>query len=180
MDGTPIVVEYDPNWPREFEALASVLEAALGELAAHIHHVGSTSIPGMSAKPILDIDVELVPGASCAEVSALLSPLGYEYEGDLGIPERYAYARVASDVPRSTERTTWPEHHLYVCPAGSLELARHLHFRDALRADQALCREYVNIKREALRLAAGVRRVYVEEKARLGERFFRKVLEGPS
>ena len=55
----PIVVEYDPVWPRKFADLADVLAPVLGDLARGIHHVGSTAIPGMSAKPILDIDIEL-------------------------------------------------------------------------------------------------------------------------
>jgi GrpB-like predicted nucleotidyltransferase (UPF0157 family) len=67
-------------------------------------------------------------------------------------------------------------HHLYVCPHGSRELARQLLFRDRLRASEALRQEYIGIKREALRRAGGVRQVYVDEKAKLGDTFFRRVL----
>jgi GrpB-like predicted nucleotidyltransferase (UPF0157 family) len=59
LSDTQIIVEYDPAWLRQFEALAAVLAEAMGKLAVQIHHVGSTSIPGMAAKPVLDIDIEL-------------------------------------------------------------------------------------------------------------------------
>jgi GrpB-like predicted nucleotidyltransferase (UPF0157 family) len=175
----PIVVDYDPTWPDEAAALIAVLQPALGDLTTAIHHVGSTSIPGMMAKPVLDIDVELVPGAAVEAASAALVTLGYTFRGDLGIPERYAYGRPSPDVPYSAARSVWPTHHLYVCPHGSAELARHLRFRDRLRASAALRAEYVALKLEALRRAEGVREVYVDEKARLGAEFFAKVIALP-
>ncbi len=178
MGAGSIVVEYDPAWPREFEALAAVLAPALGPLARAIHHVGSTAIPGMPAKPVLDIDVELVPGATIPAASQALVPLGYECQGDRGVKDRYAYRGISLAVPFSAARTAWGTHFLYVCPHGSAELARHLLFRDRLRACPALLKEYAELKREALRRADGVRQVYVDEKARLGEPFFRKVLDG--
>ena len=170
------MVEYDPAWPREFDALAAVLTPALGPLARSIHHVGSTAIPGMAAKPLLDIDIELAPGVSILAASEALAPLGYQYEGDLGVKDRYAYRRLSPAVPFSQGRAAWPSHHLYVCPHGSAELARHLLFRDRLRTCSSLLRQYLDLKHEALRRAKGVRQVYVDEKARLGEPFFRKVL----
>ncbi|NLG52331.1 MAG: GrpB family protein [Chloroflexi bacterium] len=176
MPTSPIVVAYDPRWPREFEELAAVLAAALGDLALAVHHVGSTSIPGMAAKPVLDIDIELAPGVPVEAATAVLSPLGYAYKGDQGIPERYAYRNLTPAAPFCEQRATWPPHHLYVCPHGSRELSRHLLFRDKLRRDPALRQEYLEIKQEALRRAEGVRQVYVDEKAALGDAFFRRVL----
>lgn len=172
----PIVVDYDPAWPGEAEALIAVLCPVLGRLAAAIHHVGSTSIPGMMGKPVLDIDIELVPGTSVEAASEALATLGYDFRGDLGIPDRYAYGRPTPDVPFSAARTVWMAHHLYVCPHGSAELARHLRFRDRLRASAALREEYAAIKREALRVAQGVRQTYVDEKARLCDDFVARVV----
>jgi GrpB-like predicted nucleotidyltransferase (UPF0157 family) len=174
--GSSIVVEYDPAWPEAFDALAAVLAPVLGPLAKAIHHVGSTAIPGMAAKPVLDIDIELAPGATVAAASEALARLGYEYQGDKGIKDRYAYRQTSASVPFAEGCQAWPSHHLYVCPHGSAELARHLLFRDRLRADPALLREYLELKHEALQRANGVRQVYVDEKARLGDAFFRKVL----
>ncbi|MCU0522735.1 MAG: GrpB family protein, partial [Anaerolineae bacterium] len=174
----PIVVDYDPAWPTEAAALIAVLAPAVGTLAIAIHHVGSTAIPGMIAKPVLDIDIELAPGATVEAASAALATLGYAFEGDKGIPDRYAYGRPSPGVPFSAEQTAWPAHHLYVCPHGSAELARHLVFRDRLRASVALREEYTAIKREALRRAQGVRQAYVDEKERLTDGFIWKVLGG--
>lgn len=176
MGVNPIVVAHDPAWAQEFEALATVLAAALGPLARAIHHVGSTAIPGLPAKPILDIDIELAPGVPVEAATAALAPLGYQYRGDQGIPERYAYLNTTPAVPFCGHRAVWPPHHLYVCPHGSRELARHLLFRDKLRARAELRQEYWELKQEALRRAEGVRQVYVDEKARLGAAFFQRVL----
>lgn len=172
----PIVVDYDPAWPSKAEALIAVLRPALGSLAVAIHHVGSTSIPGMMGKPVLDIDIELVPGATVEAASAVLATLGYNFRGDLGIPDRYAYGRPTPEVPFSAARPVWMAHNLYVCPHGSAELARHLRFRDRLRESAALREEYAAIKREALRVAQGVRQIYIDEKARLCDDFVARVL----
>lgn len=171
-----IVVDYDPVWPESFDRLAAVLAPALGGLAAAIHHVGSTAIPGMAAKPVIDIDIELVPGVCLEAATAVLQLLGYVYQGDQGIPDRYAYSRRSPDVPFTEARPIWPAHHLYVCPSGSAELARHLVFRDKLRASPELRQAYLELKQAALARAQGVRQIYVDEKARLGETFFREVL----
>jgi GrpB-like predicted nucleotidyltransferase (UPF0157 family) len=106
-----------------------------------------------------------------------LTPLGYEYQGEQGIPGRHAYHRSLPSVPFSKQRAIWPAHHLYACPFESAELTRHLRFRDALRNNAEWRQEYLALKQEAVRLAAGVRQVYVDEKARVGAAFFSKVLE---
>lgn len=176
INGAQIVVPYDSAWPAEAEALVAVIGPALGPLAAGIHHVGSTAIPGMIAKPVLDLDIELSPGATVEAATVALATLGYTFAGDQGIPERYAYKRPTPNVPFSTARYVWPAHHLYVCPQGSAELARHLRFRDRLRESAELREEYAALKYEALRRAQGIRQVYVDEKERLGAGFFARTL----
>lgn len=177
MNTHAIVVEYDPAWPQMFAKLAAVLASTLGIMACAIHHVGSTAIPGMLAKPILDIDIELVSHVSVVVVSEVLATLGYQSKGEQGVPDRFAYRRESPAVPFSTKCSVWPQHHLYVCPYGSRELARHLLFRDKLRCSEALRQQYIQIKCEALLRANGVRQVYVDEKQRLGSDFFRQVLD---
>jgi GrpB-like predicted nucleotidyltransferase (UPF0157 family) len=141
MNTQPIVVEYDPTWAIEFSALSAVLANALGPLALAIYHVGSTSIPGMCAKPILDVDIELAPDAGIEAASQVLASLGYQYKGELGIADRHAYDRLSANVPYCEERREWMEQHVYVCPTGARELIRHLAFRDKLRASADLRRE---------------------------------------
>ncbi len=172
----PLVVEYDPKWIEEFDAIAVVLAEAFGSLANNIYHVGSTAIPGMIAKPVLDIDVELAPGVDIPTATSILIPIGYEYEGDLGIPDRYAYRNTSPAVPFSNYRTSWMHHHLYVCPHESAELAKMLLFRDKLRNSAVLRKEYMQLKQKVLRIAKGVRQIYVDEKTRLGDDFFKRVL----
>jgi GrpB-like predicted nucleotidyltransferase (UPF0157 family) len=175
-DEKSLLVAYDPKWVGEFDAIAVVIAEAFGPLASNIYHVGSTAIPGMIAKPVLDIDVELAPGIDLATATKILTSIGYEYEGELGIPDRYAFRNTSPAVPFSRRRTVWMHHHLYVCPHNSAELTRMLQFRDKLRNNAELRKEYMEIKQNALRLANGVRQIYVNEKARLGDRFFKKVL----
>ncbi|HEY1907183.1 MAG TPA: GrpB family protein, partial [Myxococcaceae bacterium] len=100
MSHSPVVVvPYDPTWPAEFEALRSVLASALGDVARAIHHVGSTAVPGLPAKPILDVDVEIAFREDLAECIRCLGRLGYRAVGDLGIAGREAFDREGPDVP---------------------------------------------------------------------------------
>lgn len=118
-----LLADYDPEWPTIFQQLRDRVAAVLGDLAVAIEHVGSTSIPGCPAKPIIDIDVVISSSADLPPTIARLSTLGYVHEGDLGIAGREAFS-----TPANT-----PPHHLYVCTLQSKEYQRHLLFRDYLR-----------------------------------------------
>lgn len=135
------VVEYDDRWPARFEELRAEYAAALaraGVPVVAIEHVGSTSVPGLAAKPILDVDIIVAP-ADVEAASAVLVGLGFEPRGDLGIPERWAF-----DAPARVGAT-----HTYVVVDGSLALRNHLAVRTALRSDPALRDEYAAVKRTA-------------------------------
>ena len=138
-----IVVPYDSHWPTAFEQIAREVQAALGSLAVQIHHVGSTSVPGMSAKPIIDLDVEIQGTSVLPEVIARLAEIGYEHEGNLGIAGREAF--------RYEDKNHLMKHHLYVCPSDSAELKRHLTFRNYLRQHPESAKEYTAVKEEAAR-----------------------------
>ena len=138
------VVPYDPNWPSEFEAVRRELSQALGPLALSIEHVGSTSVPGLCAKPILDIDVVMENYDVFPQVLDALAKIGYRHEGNLGIPEREAFCYTGKDHLR--------KHHLYVCPASSPELHRHLTFRDYLRTHPQDAAQYGRVKKTAAKL----------------------------
>ena len=131
------IADYDPGWPQAFAALRDRIAPVLGPLAARIEHVGSTAVPGLPAKPVIDLDVVIAAGAELSEVIARLGTLGYRHEGDLGIAGREAFASPAGA----------PAHHLYVCTAGSRELARHLAFRDYLRSYPGQASAYAELKR---------------------------------
>lgn len=144
------IQQYDPSWVVAFSNLRAKLSAALGNLAADIEHVGSTAVPGLPAKPIIDIDVVVESEAALAAVREILALAGYVYEGDLGIPGRHAF-KAKDDAPA---------HHLYVCARGNAELRRHLAFRDYLRAHPDAAREYGAMKYRAAAEAGGDRSAY--------------------
>lgn len=131
MDG------YDPRWPEQFKELRDRIAAAMGPLVLAIEHVGSTSVPNMCAKPIIDLDVIVRPEDVPAAISAV-EALGYRHEGNLGVNGREAFRWVAE----------FPEHHLYLCPQGSPALERHLLVRDYLRRHPEAAREYAEVKRQ--------------------------------
>ncbi len=121
---------------------------ALGSSVIRIHHVGSTSIPGLTAKPIIDLDLEIPDYSHLPSVETKLARLGYSNAGDQGIPDRLAFTREGDRVPYSDPPRKWIEHHLYVCPSFGVELHRHLQFRGFLLAHPEAREEYVRIKRQ--------------------------------
>ena len=92
-----VVSPYDAQWKKDFEAIRAELEPALGDLALRIEHVGSTSVPGLSAKPIIDIDVVIADESKLSAVIAALSAIGYYHEGNKGIPGREAFGFEGKD-----------------------------------------------------------------------------------
>jgi GrpB-like predicted nucleotidyltransferase (UPF0157 family) len=130
------IVDYDPNWPTLYQELRDRVAAVLGDLVIGIEHVGSTSIPGCQAKPIIDMDVLISSMMDLRQTIARLATLGYVHEGDLGIPGREAFAS-----PQNA-----PLHHLYVCTSQSVEYHQHILLRDYLRAHPEEMRAYNALK----------------------------------
>jgi GrpB-like predicted nucleotidyltransferase (UPF0157 family) len=121
-----LVEKYNPEWPKWFEEIKAFLGEKITGACLRIEHVGSTSIPGMIAKPIIDLILVIEP--ECWEqIRRLLGERGYYHEGDKGIPQREAFDLVDEVVKKSL-----PRHHLYVCPEHSLELKKETAFRDYL------------------------------------------------
>ena len=149
------VVPYDPAWPVMFASLRDRIAPALGELAAGIEHVGSTAVPGLDAKPIIDIDVVIRHAGDLPSAAAQLATLGYAQLGDLGVIGREAF-RAPADQPR---------HHLYVCAAGAPALQAHLILRDALRDDPELALQYGELKRALAERYRDDRDAYTEGKS---------------
>ena len=142
-----VVVPYDPDWPRAFDAVQHVLRKALAEIAVGVEHVGSTAVPVLAAKPIIDIDVVIPSRGALSAAAHRLSGLGYRHQGDLEVSGREAFTRDdATDVPRDGSGRIWPVHHLYVCASDSRELCRHLLFRDWLRGNPTAAAEYGKLK----------------------------------
>ncbi|WP_312099803.1 GrpB family protein, partial [Corynebacterium dentalis] len=129
--GIPVVA-YSPEWAEQYEAIADELAAALHGIAIDaIEHVGSTSVPGLPAKPILDIDV-IVQREAMATAKAALERAGYVHCGDLGVTDREAFTAPNENPPRN----------VYLCVANTLHVRNHLAVRDALRAHPDLRDRY--------------------------------------
>jgi len=139
-----VVVEYDPVWPEVFERVRATVWPVLHDVALAIEHVGSTSVPGLWAKPIVDVDVIVADEAAVALAITRLAGIGYTHRVDLGVAGREAF-----EAPRDGPAT--PPHHLYVCPQGSVALRNHLAVRDHLRAFPASVRAYGALKRRLAR-----------------------------
>ncbi|HSK12382.1 MAG TPA: GrpB family protein [Phnomibacter sp.] len=145
---TNLLEPYNPNWKMEFGHIKQVLERELSCLNSNIdiEHIGSTSIEGLFAKPILDIDIILVEKDLIGDITLKLEKIGYRSKGEQGIPGRFAFRQTNDFVPYTIPTRKWQEHHLYVCFADSSAAKNHLLFRDALRKDKQLAAQYSQLK----------------------------------
>jgi GrpB-like predicted nucleotidyltransferase (UPF0157 family) len=142
------VVDYDPEWPGRFDGLrheyAAAMDAA-GVAWVAIEHVGSTSIPRLAAKPIIDCDI-VVAEKDVAAATDVLTGLGFVPLGELGIPQRWAFKEPARLAGTNT----------YVTVEGSLSLRNHLAVRETLRSNPDLRDRYAAIKRQIAAAAANI------------------------
>ncbi len=132
--------EYSSAWPAAFAAEADRLRRLLGEVLTEIHHIGSTSVPGLAAKPVIDLMPLTTDIARIDACSQTLQDAGYQPWGEYGLPGRRLFTRDADGV-----RT----HNLHFYAEGHADVARHLAFRDYLRAHDLVCDQYAVIKRQA-------------------------------
>lgn len=159
-----VVLPYDERWKQDFLTIQAELLHALGPLAVGIEHVGSTSVRGLSAKPILDIDIVIKDDTALEDIVSALGKIGYQHEGDLGIPGREAF--------RYDGKEHLKKHHLYVCPQSSRELKRHLAFRNYLRTHPDAVKEYSQIKEDGARRYPNDIDRYIEHKSSFINRIY--------
>ena len=138
------VLPYDSSWGTAFEEIKKEIESAIGDLVIGIEHVGSTSVEGLSAKPIIDLDVVIKDYSVFDAIVSRLETIGYIHEGDLGIKDREAF--------KYLDKPHLQKHHLYVCPQYSKELLRHVTFRDYLRSNREAVQKYSAVKEAAAKL----------------------------
>jgi GrpB-like predicted nucleotidyltransferase (UPF0157 family) len=152
-----VVCEYDESWPDWFERLRQRIWPAVRDCALHIEHVGSTSVRGLAAKPIIDLDVVVDSDDDVRAAIGRLASLGYRWRGDLGVVGRQAF-EPPTDV-------VLPTHHLYVVVDRNRAHLDHVLLRDLLRADPEARQRYAALKRANLARAGGDIDVYVAAKA---------------
>ena len=153
-DASIVIEAYNPGWSRTYEQLKLIYQACLQDLILAIEHVGSTSVVGLAAKPILDIDLVVEDAAAMKKVIVKLASIGYQHQGDLGILGREAFKRSSAKTAQSASQGEWPAHHLYACLKGSTPLRNHLLFRDYLRTHPAKVIEYAQLKKQLATLYA--------------------------
>jgi GrpB-like predicted nucleotidyltransferase (UPF0157 family) len=161
--GAVQLAHWTPRWLELFAAEASRLRARLGDLAVSIEHYGSTSVPGLVSKPILDILVGGPDATDPGPYMAALAPLGYDYSAHAGVPDHLVFGR-------GTART----HLVHVVRYGSQAWHRALAFRDALRGNAVLRETYAALKRELAQRHGVDRSRYTEDKSA----FVEQVLQG--
>jgi GrpB-like predicted nucleotidyltransferase (UPF0157 family) len=130
------VVPYNPAWPTLFCEEAELLKKTLGDTAEKIHHIGSTAVLGLAAKPVIDILIEISSLEKLDALNSAMESIGYQPKGEFGIPRRRYFAKGEMD------RT----HQIHAFLSGDLHVTRHLAFRDYLIANPKTANEYGQLK----------------------------------
>ncbi len=163
-----VLASYDPAWPGTFAAEAERIHLVFGELALRIEHVGSTSVPGLAAKPIIDIQVS-VPSLEPRDLyREWLTSLGYTHFPLGAFDFVYPFFKRPAD---------WPStHHVHLCAAGSEQERDHLAFRDYLRRNPLVAEDYACLKRELASAHDGLTMESQEQFSLAKSEFVRSVL----
>jgi GrpB-like predicted nucleotidyltransferase (UPF0157 family) len=158
-DSTVDVVPHRAEWAAEFARIADALSRAVGDVALSVEHIGSTAIPGLAAKPTIDIMMVVRSSEAFLAVLAKVEALGFDHRPNNTMVghDDHLFLRKVEDGQRT--------HHLHVLRAGAPEIEEYRRFRDALRQDPSLAREYEALKLELARVHASDRKSYVEAKS---------------
>jgi GrpB-like predicted nucleotidyltransferase (UPF0157 family) len=151
--GTVKLNPFTNEWERLFSEEKSRLQAAIGKYVLDIQHVGSTSIPGIVAKPIIDIAIAVKNFEKASVCIKSIEQLGYEYKGENGIPRRHFFAK-------GNPRT----HHIHMNELGSREWNDQISFRNYLTLHLEVAKEYAELKMELARQYPTDRQAYLDNK----------------
>lgn len=159
------VIDYQDTWPAQYAQVEAELREALSPLDVTLEHIGSTAVPGLCAKPVIDVVLGVDSLDAVTAPIAALAAIGFVYrpEYESVIPERRYFVRAADATPRV---------HLHALVRGGAQWRQHLLFRDALRGDRDLMQSYASLKQQLAVLHASDKAAYTEAKAP----FIRQVL----
>jgi GrpB-like predicted nucleotidyltransferase (UPF0157 family) len=170
-----LIQPYKESWVVDFDSLKRVLEEALAGLPISVEHVGSTSVPGLAAKPIIDVDLVVDQRVAIDDIKSRLTKVGYYHNGNQGIPGREVFKRgQAADTHPVLDLVA---HHLYACRAASDELRRHRLFRDYLIADDEVRIQYQTLKYALAHEANQDRKHYALLKELKATAFISRIIE---
>jgi len=165
--GTVQVVPYNEEWKALYEHERALIQGILGTLVVDIQHVGSTSVVGMVAKPIIDIAVALESFDDLPVITPMLEKMGWNYRGSVSGAEGQDHLFVKESAP------LFRTHHLHVNEYGNDEWNGYLRLREILRTDASARQRYANLKRDGQRKYPNDRKSYTASK----EEFIRSLLE---
>ncbi len=166
-----LVQKYNPEWPEWFAEIKAFLGEKVCLACIRIEHVGSTSIPGMTAKPIIDLILVIEP-QDFEKIKGLLAERGYHHQGDKDIKEREAF-----DLADDTVKKSLPAHNLYVCPKHSESLKRQIAFREYLKENKADAERLSTLKWSLAEKFDNDKYPYMDGKAALCEEITEKALK---
>jgi GrpB-like predicted nucleotidyltransferase (UPF0157 family) len=170
-----LIQKYNEGWINDFNNIQKALHDTLSELNVSIEHVGSTSVPGLAAKPIIDIDLVYNQDVSFDQIKIKLEKIGYYHNGNQGIPDREVFKR--SKVIVYHQVLDFIVHHLYVCPAGSKEFKNHILFRDYLIANADARIQYQQLKYDLASEVKQDRKKYAALKEEKATDFVNAIIE---
>lgn len=170
-----LIRKYNPNWIKDFNDIKKVITEALINLHVPIKHVGSTSIPNLAAKPIIDIDIIFNAPKDFEAVKKGLEKIGYYHNGNQGIPNREVFKRGKTETKH--EILDAITHHLYVCKSDSEALQRHILFRDYLLVNEEARIQYQNLKYVLAEEAHQDRKKYAALKSEKAQPFIDAIIE---
>ena len=156
-----LIEKYTPAWVNQFNDIKSQIETALSGLECRIEHVGSTSVPNLDSKPIIDIDIVYQAKPDFEKIKQGLEKIGYYHNGNQGLEGREVFKRSGQ---LSNEVLDGIKHHLYVCPIDSKALERHLLSRNHLRKNEEARIKYQQMKYELAEQSNQDRKKYQELK----------------
>ncbi len=157
MNVPAVVAAYNPGWPGLFRQLRDRVDAALASVVHVTEHVGSTAVPGLDAKPIIDLDVVVLDDAAAGAAVKALAAAGWQHQGNLGITGREAFLPPPDAV----------YHHVYTVVAGSQPHRDHIDLRDFLRTHPVQAARYGSLKHRLAVLLDTDRSAYSDGKAEM-------------
>ncbi|RXK62792.1 GrpB family protein [Lacibacter luteus] len=169
-----LIRPYSATWASDFQRIETVLAKALTGTSFTIEHIGSTAVPGLAAKPIIDLDIAFDNNTDFNNIKSKLELLGYYHNGNQGITDREVFKRSAESI--SNNILDMIAHHLYVCPADSEELKRHLLFRNYLRSNAAARNTYEQLKYQLAEEAKHNKKLYAQLKEEKAKAFIESIV----
>ena len=169
-----LIEKYTSNWIKNFAVIKREIENSLHELDYSIEHVGSTSVPNLDSKPIIDIDIIYSKQEDFEKIKSGLEKMGYYHNGNQGIEDREVFKRNGKCTNEILDTIS---HHLYVCPINSKSLERHILSRNFLRKNNWARIQYQQMKYDLAEKANQDRKVYAALKELTINDFIDSIIE---